>query len=74
MSERKRCMKCRKNKKLECYSKHKNNWDGYQIYCKDCQAKYFQSYWPSYRKRRNELRSKKSLDAKPALPVLPPNL
>jgi hypothetical protein len=31
------CPKCKIEKSVECYNKHKNRKDGLQVYCKDCQ-------------------------------------
>ncbi len=38
------CRKCKVEKSVECYNKHKNRKDGLQVYCKDCMIQIYKKW------------------------------
>lgn len=53
----KRCTKCKKEKSLDCFHKHKISKDGYQTCCKDC-FKEVNAKWYKENKSKKLLNSK----------------
>lgn len=47
----KHCSGCKKNKKLDQFSRHKKRRDGYQSFCKHCGSIYFKTYYGANKRK-----------------------